>query len=245
MNNYIDQYGRIHISPVTEADPLPTNNAYIYSFYAKMVGLPVTFTEPVISELVNIDTKVMSRHPGIIPPAGVPISYDEYVGIAGVDQMSASEIVHFGEDNYFQFCDIPDFKSIPFRKLPINDVISAYEDLAHEENPRTAVIKYPTIYPIAFWHRPNVQYFYYRCANRTPGAYRTIFHFIANLVSIAQNDPKDVMSGFQFLKYKELGLSFSEKILYYIYKKKVDFKQNCRNSFPEDHPILGRVLNVK
>lgn len=243
MNNYIDQYGRWHISPVTEVDLLPTNNAYIYSFYAKMIGLPIVFTEPVISELVNIDTKVMSRHPGIIPPDGVPISYDEYIGIAGMDDMAASEIVHFGEDNHFQFCDIPGFKPLPFRKLPIDDVIAAYEDLAHEENPRTAVIKYPVIYPIAFWHRPEQQYFYYRCAGKSPGAYRTLYFGIASIFTIFSKD-KDPMFGFKTLKFKELGPNLLEKALIKLNDKYGKFKETCIAYFPKDHPILERVLKL-
>lgn len=243
MTNYIDEFGRWHTKPVTEADPLPTNNAYIYSFYAKTVGLPVTFKEPVIQDLVNIDLRPISRHPGMKPPTVVPISHDEYVGIAGLDQMAAEDIVHFGEHNYWQFCDIPDFKPTPFRKLVINDVLAAYEDLANDkEDPRHAVIKYPALLPLAFWHRPEQQYFYYRCANRSPGTFRTLYFIGASLVSIAQNDPRNVMLGFKFLKLESLGLNFIEKMLYKVYKKRVDFKQNCRNYFPKDHPILGAVL---
>lgn len=239
--NYKDSYGRYHIKPVTESNPLPTNNAYLYSFYARAVGLPVEFTEPVITDLVNIDLKPISRHPG---GYHVPISHDEYVGIAGFDEMAADDVCYFGENNYWQFCDIKGFKPTPFRKLVIDDVMAAYEDLANdpETNPRKAVIKYPALYPIAFWHRPEQQYFYYRCANRSPGIIRTLYFSIATCVSIFQNDPRSVMLGFKILKFKELRATFLEKALIKLYEKKVDFKQNCRNYFPEDHPILNEVL---
>lgn len=245
MNQYVDNLGRWHIKKVTEADPYPTNNAYIYSFYAKMVGLPVTLSEEVTADLVNLDLRPISRHPRVKPPATPPVSFDEYVGLAGLDEMAADDIIFFGENNHWQICDIEGFKPTPFRKLVINDVIAGFEDLANdpETNPRKAIIKYPVLYPLAFFHRPEQVYFYYRCADRSPGIARTLYFCAATLVSIFQNNPRSVMLGFKFLKLESIGLNFMEKMLYKIYKKKVDFKQNCRNYFPEDHPILNKVLN--
>lgn len=244
MRKYIDKLGRWHVKEVTDSNPFPTNNAYIYSFYAKIVGLPVAFTEEVTAGLVNLDLRPISRHPGVKPPATPAVSHDEYVGLAGLDQMAADDIVFFGENNHWQICDIEGFKPIPFRKLVINDVIAGFEDLANdpETNPRKAIIKYPVLFPLAFFHRPEQQYFYYRCADRQPGAFRTLYFIAATLVSIFQNDPRSVMLGFKFLKLESIGLNFVEKMLYKIYKKKVDFKQNCRNYFPEDHEILLEVL---
>jgi len=249
MNRYIDKLGRWHVKPVSESNPFPTNNAYIYSFYARMVGLPVQFSEEVTADLVNLDLKPISRHPGIKPPTTPPISHDEYVGLAGLDIMAAQDITFFGESNYWQICDvIVDGKAYvptPWRKLVIDDVMAAYEELANdpEPNPRKASVKYPVLYPFAFWHRPEQQYFYYRCADRPPGAFRTLYFIIATIVSIKKNDPRNVMLGFKFLKLEQLKLNFIEKALYKLYEKKVNFKQNCRNYFPEDHPILERVLN--
>lgn len=246
MNRYIDKLGRWHVKPVSESNPFPTNNAYIYSFYARTVGLPVQFAEAVTEQLVNVDLKPMTRHPGVSHPDTPPISFDEYVGIAGLDEMAADDVVFFGENNHWQFCDIKGFKPTPFRKLVIDDVMAGFEDLANDPEPNTrkAIVKYPVLYPIAFWHRPEQQYFYYRTALRSPGIIRTLYFSIATLVSIAQNNPRNVMLGFKFLKLESIGLNFVEKMLYKIYKKRVDFKQNCRNYFPEDHPILERVLSL-
>lgn len=243
MNNYVDQYGRWHTKPVTEENPLPTNNAYIYSFYAQTVGLPVNLTNEVKYQLLRLHSKVLSRHPF---GCDIPISHDEYVGAAGLDFTYAQRLLRYGERNYFQYCDIEGFKPKPFRKLVIDDVMAAYEGLANdpETNVRKAVVKYPALYPLAFWHRPEQQYFYYRAALRSPGIIRTLYFSIATLVSIKKNDPRNVMLGFKFLKLKSIGLNFIEKALYKIYKSKVDFKQNCRNYFPEGHPILEKVLEL-
>lgn len=239
---YIDDLGRWHTKPVTEAKPYPTNNAYIYSFYAKMVGLPVVITHPAVSQLMNLDTEVLTRHPGDREP---PISHDEYVGAAGLDLIYATDIVEFGEKNHFQYCDIPGFTPIPFRKLVIHDVIAAYEGLANdpETNIRKAVVKYPALYPIAFWHRPEQQYFYYRCANRSPGAFRTLYFIFASIASIFKKD--GVMFGFKTLKLKGLGPTLIEKALIKLHDKYGNFKERCKEYFPEDHPILEKVLKLE
>jgi hypothetical protein len=157
--------------------------------------------------------------------------------------------VEYGEKNYWQFCDIvidgKPYVPTPWRKLVIRDVIAAQKELNNDpDDLRKASAKYPALYPFAFWHRPEQQYFYYRCANRSPGIMRTIYFSLATIVSIIQNDPRNVMLGFKILKLKKLGTTLLEKALIKLYESKVDFKQNCRNYLPEDHPILERVLNL-
>ncbi len=248
MSNYVDQYGRWHTKPVTQENPLPTNNAYIYTFYAKMVGLDVFLHGDIAIDLLNIRTKPLSRHPKVLPPDGVPISHDEYVGVAGLSNRTngrADRIIDFGKKNYWQFCDIPNFTPTPFRKLVIDDVMAAYEGLANdkETNLRKAIIKYPDLYPIAFWHRPEQQYFYYRCANRSPGIIRTLYFIIASLVSILRKDQTSPMLGFKILKFRSIGSTIIEKLLDKLYHRKVNFKEVCKKYFPADHPILEAVLN--
>lgn len=240
---YIDNLGRWHIKPVTESDPYPTNNAYIYSFYAKMVGLPVVITHPAAGQLMNLDTTVLTRHPGDNTPA---ISHDEYVGAAGLDVIYASDIVEYGENNYWQFCDVPGYVPTPFRKLVIDDVMASYEDLANDPEPnyRKAVIKYPALYPFAFWHRPEQQYFYYRCANRTPGIIRTLYFVFATLFSIFKKDKTSPMWYFKTLKLKKLGPNLLEKALIKLTEKYGNTLQICKDYFPEDHPILEKVIEL-
>lgn len=240
---YIDDLGRWHIKPVTESNRYPTNNAYIYSFYAKMVGLSVVITNPAISQLMNLDEKVLTRHPGDNTP---PISHDEYVGAAGLDIIYATDIVEYGENNYWQFCDIEGYVPTPWRKLVIDDVMAAYEGLANdpETNTRKAIVKYPALYPFAFWHRPEQQYFYYRCAGRTPGIIRSLYFFFATLVSIFKKDKTSPMLGFKVLKLKKLGPNILEKALIKLFDKYGNWKEICKKYFPEDHPILEKVLSL-
>ena len=238
---YVDKYGRCHLKSVTELDPFPTNNAYIYSFYAKMVGLPVEITGEADNDLtIKLVHGTLNRHPNTPPPIGVPISHDEIVGIAGLDSMYADEIVWYGEHNHWQFCDIPGFKPIPFRKLVLDDVIEAYEGLANEKNPRTAVIKYPAIYPIAFYHRPEQQYFYYRCAERSPGIIRTVYFILASLFTIRRKEKTTVMLGFKLKKLMQKP-SLADRLVNYMMDKFGDFKGQAEKYFPAGHPILERL----
>jgi|GEM_PF-5661396 hypothetical protein len=237
MSNYIDKHGRWHIKPVTETNPYPTNNAYIYSFYASMVGLPVEFDSVISNEVNSLDEKAISRHPG---GYHIPISHDEYVGLAGLDVTYAADIVEFGEKNYFQYCDIEGFTPAPFRKLVINDVIEAYEGLANEENPRTAVVKYPAIWSLAFWHRPEQQYFYYRCANRSPGLIRTLYFIIASLFTIFRKEKTTVMLGFKLKKLMR-SPKLADRIVNFLMNKFGDFDNQCNLYFPDDHPIKEKL----
>lgn len=237
MNNYVDQYGRYHHKPVTESDPLPSNNGYIYSFYAAMVGLPVQFSGAVLAQLGSISTTALTRHPGDNTP---PISHDEYVGVAGLDKHWANAIVEYGEKNYFQYCDIPEFKAVPFRKLDINDVISGFEDLANEKNPRTAVYKYPSVWNVAFWHRPEQQYFYYRCAERSPGIIRTLYFIIASLFTIFSKDQSSPMLGFKLRKLMQKP-KLADRLINWIFNKRCNLKELAAKEFPTDHPIMERL----
>jgi hypothetical protein len=240
--NYVDKYGRFHIKPVTEANPLPTNNAYLYTFYASMVGIKFNITGDVVSNMLDIRSKPLSRHPNDNTP---PISHDEYVGAAGMqsDGQVARFICEYGENNHWQISDLPGFKPTPFRHLVINDVLAAYEELANDpEDPRHAVIKYPALLPIAFWHRPEQQYFYYRCAGRSPGIIRTLYFILATLVSICSRKKTSPMLGFKFLKFKELGPTFIEKALGALFTKYGKWKETCLDYFPQGHPILTKVV---
>jgi hypothetical protein len=246
MIKYIDQLGRWHVKPVTETDPFPTNNAYVYSFYAKTVGLPVIITNPAASQLMNLDETVLTRHPGDNTP---PISHDEYVGAAGLDLIYATDIVEYGEKNYWQFCDVliegKPYVPTPWRKLVLDDVLSAYEDMANdsEKNVRKASAKYPALYPIAFWHRPEQQYFYYRCAKRSPGLFRTLYFIIATIASIF-NKKSGPMTGFKLLKLKKQGPTLIERGLIKLFDKYAGWKDKCVAYFPEDHPILEKVKEL-
>lgn len=80
-NNYIDVYGRYHHKPVTEIKPIPSNNGWIYTAYAKKLGLPVDQfkTRNCFTQCTNIMDRKILRSPGKELP---PISRDEILGLS-------------------------------------------------------------------------------------------------------------------------------------------------------------------
>lgn len=90
MSNYIDIYGRYHDKPVTDSNPVPSNNGWIYTAYADKLGLTVDkekltkcFNECLVTELGENDEHRhhLIRSPGKPLP---PISRDEILGMAAL-----------------------------------------------------------------------------------------------------------------------------------------------------------------
>lgn len=90
MLNYIDKYGRYHDKPVTDSNPVPSNNGWIYTAYADKLELPVDkeklskcFNECLVIGLGEDDehTHHLIRSPGKPLP---PISRDEILGMAAL-----------------------------------------------------------------------------------------------------------------------------------------------------------------
>lgn len=78
--NYQDHWGRFHDKPVTEDEPLPSNNGYIYTaYYRKVAGISVPDyikLEQCFQKCL-IDGKFVLRSPGKITPY---LSRDEVLG---------------------------------------------------------------------------------------------------------------------------------------------------------------------
>jgi len=86
MSNYIDIYGRYHHKPVTESNPIPSNNGWIYTAYADKLGMTVDKEklQRCFNECITIDNskfQYLQRSPGRFLP---PISRDEILGMAAL-----------------------------------------------------------------------------------------------------------------------------------------------------------------
>ena len=89
MSSYIDNYGRYHDKPVTDSNPVPSNNGWIYTAYADKLNLPVDkeklekcFDECLVVEKNENGVSVhLVRSPGKPLP---PISRDEILGMAAL-----------------------------------------------------------------------------------------------------------------------------------------------------------------
>jgi hypothetical protein len=176
--NFWDRVGRLHTKPITANDPYPTNNAYIYTAYYKVL-YPVT---PFFYQQLRLpDTMPFSRHPDAIGPA---ISHDELTGVSILSKEKAKEICEYLKNNHNQFSDLPGFVSKPLYSLNPIKVYRAFQALGKEEKQRTAVIKYPDMWNFAFWQRPEYRWVYKRAAGITPSLWEKAVFLIARGVSV-------------------------------------------------------------
>ncbi len=79
--NYWDKYSRLHDKPVTEANPIPCNNSWIYTaYYVRIYGPVVPIMQEVCFDLCSMNGKLI-RSPGKALP---PISHDEILGMVAL-----------------------------------------------------------------------------------------------------------------------------------------------------------------
>lgn len=105
MNNYFDQFGRVHHKPVTESNPYPSGNPWIYSAFFKRVG--GVFNENLLKAcfaLCSIGGKLI-RNPDQVDS---PISRDEILGMAELELLKPEHL------NGWSFCpyEIPKFNAV-------------------------------------------------------------------------------------------------------------------------------------
>lgn len=108
MDNYIDQYGRYHDKPVTETNPIPSNNGWIYTAYAQKAGLEIDdYKLRYCAELCDQGYGVLWRTPGKEMP---PMSRDEVLG------MIALGVMDIPKDWSFSPFPIPKFSLVSLAK---------------------------------------------------------------------------------------------------------------------------------
>lgn len=177
--NFWDRLGRLHTKPVTDENPYPTNNAYTYTGYYKVLH-PLT---PYFYEKLQLPFCMpFSRHLDYM--IGPAISHDELTGVCILSKEKAKEICEHLKSNHNQFCDLPGFVSKPLYRLNPFKVYAAFKALKKESNTRKAVIKYPDTWNIAFLQRPEYVWFYKRCAGITPSLFERLYFTLARAVSI-------------------------------------------------------------
>lgn len=175
MYNFIDKLNRVHTKPVTEINEYPTNNAYTYSSYYKVLNPKKDYS------CYLPETMPFGRHPGII---SVPQSHDEITGVCILSQQKAKEICEYLENNYNQFCDLPGFKPKALYTLNPIKTIKAFLALNKEANPRKSVIKHPDTWNLAFWQRAEYRWLYKRAARINPSLYEKAYFLVARGISV-------------------------------------------------------------
>jgi hypothetical protein len=114
MNNYVDEYSRYHHKPVTEVDPFPSNNGWIYTAYADKCGLPVD-RHKLLECFIQCETfdgigsYKLVRSPGKELP---PMSRDEILGMSSLELLAP---VHVPNWNFSPY-PLPKFNLVTFIK---------------------------------------------------------------------------------------------------------------------------------
>jgi hypothetical protein len=215
--NFWDHLGRLHTKPVTETDRYPTNNAYWYTAIYKVLQKGLIKLQPELPQ-----TMPFSRHPDEIAP---PISHDELYGVSILSQRKALQIVMHLEHNHNQFCDLTDFRAKSFWSLIWFKTALAFYKLSKEENPRRAVIRYPDVWNVAFWQRPEHRWFYKRAAGITPTLFERIYFTAARTISILKwkvEEPNLLLFfSLQHLKQSNLDMGVEGRLMNKWVKRKL------------------------
>lgn len=145
MLTYQDQFGLYHDKPVGDNQMPTSNNGWIYSAYAKKLGLyfPIFSTFELYQKCIKFQNPlIIERLPWLEEP---PISHDEIVGMVSLGYMKNSLL----EENYYQYY-CPDGRAKPWYKLNYLKIIKALWYLKGKH--RTTVWKEEVkdAYPVAF-----------------------------------------------------------------------------------------------
>lgn len=207
MSYFWDEFGRLHTKAVTEAKPLPTNNAYIYTSYFKTMYPAAYLWRQKYYPTYLPTTMPFNRHPNGDQLPGM--SHDELYGVSILSRKKAKEIVSYLDNNHSQVCNLTGFKPTPFCRLNWFKVAAAFYRLSKEENTRTATTKYPDCWHLAYWQRPNHRWFYRRAAGLQPTLCERLWWTVTSTVSIL-GWKKDVPNLLLF--FSLLHLSNNEKL---------------------------------
>jgi hypothetical protein len=254
MNNYKDQYGRYHNKPVTDTDPVPTNNSWLYTAYTRKVGLPVDNLK--IKDcffnhchLIQEDRNpVLLRNPNKYSP---PFSRDEFLGCVELGLLQNYKTFHGW--NFSPYA-IPKF-SLPkllsqlwelrpsYHWLSKDDLLELGEDHYNEMKMRLFLrMRFTPKHRNYFWQNNLDQL--YRFAFSVPLQDR---YFILKkwdsfkwykpshilYLTIAKIDAKLSPSGLRWLKYA--------KTVTWNSKKEKLLIDSMVQEFPADHPIRVRL----
>lgn len=241
---YIDSWGRYHDKPVTDADPYPCNNAFLFTGYAATLGMDIEKQNVQTCFLDCLNEYGFHRHPNKEPFPGS--SHDEIVGMFMILSIpNCRGMIRKYEAQRWQICNWTTFTPKSWLKLNPLKIIKEFYALSKHENPRTATYYYPYIWPVIFSHRLHHRYFYKRMGLVPPSPAERISFTLTSLFTVfAGSTSSKVMLGFKFLAILDRGMKPWEKILLRIYDKFVNLGEETARYFPRRHPIPLRLLEL-
>lgn len=207
MISFWDRFNRLHTKYCTDDKPFGTNNSFLYSAIYKVLW-PQQWAnrQSIHGYPIKLPT-TMPFNRNLTSDYLPALSHDELTGLAILSKKKAREIVSYGEKNYWQICNLPNFKPKPIYKLNWFLVLWQLYKLNKEDNPRTATPNYPAVLPLAFYQKPEYQWFYYRAAGKTPSVLKRILFTTARVISILKwrNDTPNLVLFFSLAHLVQVG----------------------------------------
>lgn len=256
--DYVDRYGRYHNKPVTiindsviiSHDPLPSNNAWIYTAYAKYWDLYADWAENVLAFHMSQTEFGFNRHPDDNTP---PISFDEIVGVHCLGLVTFDMIAKW-ESQDWQICNLPGFKpkkwykdlnkTIPLlwklRPEYVAGVKIRFDGINPHRNEMWQNPEFKDVWHITFKQSKANIYFYKRSKGLKTTFFEGVHFLVAGLMSLKASKPKVML----LAKQKKIidrtgrsgkGLNIFERILF----KKIDKELKPGEEFTDyfvDHP---------
>jgi hypothetical protein len=224
--NFIDKYGRWHDKPVTKYEPLPSNNAYIYTATAFLLGIPLDHTSIKKCFLSSLNGYSFDRHPNDDLP---PVSRDEIQGAIILNLIDPSHIIK--NKFYYNNLGSPE-KSSLWEKLQIMYEMSKLQGGAR----RNYVWDKPKIWSWSFTLHKQDQFFVLKMAGQNVSLFLTLFFYISSFLTLYKSNAGNLVILWQ--KLKAMGMEGS--VLY----KRDKFKKAIVDYYGITHPFSDEVSNV-
>lgn len=223
---YQDMWGRWHHKPCRDGIP-SSNNAWIYTAYAKLLGLTV-FT-PVLFEcfllcVYSEKPLKIDRHPMTELP---PISRDEILGLVCLGYIDHKWLERY----YWQFCNIREFEPRPLWEIAWWKAIKAAWKL--RKSHRNALWEEPDLWHLGFRLPPQDTYYVLRKHKVKPSWFHTLYFYVSAIRTLRRGGHSGLL--ILWMKLKDLGMADS-----WLFKR-IDLKSALIGEMGAEHPFIERI----
>lgn len=257
--SFQDQWSRWHHKAATPPSKYGSNNGWIYSAEADVVGLEVDPALLYMCYAQSVTEFGFKRHPD--QPSS-DISHDEIIGLAYLfgkyNRALMQELIKQWESQHWQICDLKEFKPKPYYKINwiavVKALLSVYRlDKQYQESAGARGFKarhgadlYPVLLNVTRKMNGWKRYLIKKHAGIKPSLFESVYFFLSKLVTIynssGHNSSKRIL-GFQLLMLKQNKsmYSFFDKVLEKLFFRKYNLNKIASDEYRFGHPILQKI----
>lgn len=222
MKTYTDKYGRWHDKETINEEP-SSNNGWIFTAYAKMLGIPIPLFP---SYDCYLDCKItcyplkIDRTPGKKLP---PISRDEILGLVALDYLP----IDYLQDSHWQFCNLDGFEPKPLWRVNwFKALASAWRiRKAH----RNALWEEKDLWYLGFRLPPQDTWYVLKRNKIKPSLIHSLYFYLSSLHTVYRGSDSGKL--ILWMKLTDLGMSFHWMI------DKMNMPLVFRRYFGSEHPF--------